>query len=218
MKRNGHIIESLLSFRYNKQAGLIILFVFANLLSYSQRWAFEFWHDGRIVLLQGDTLKGMVKYDLKQNMVQFGKPDQTYEAYSARKILFFEIFDNTVHRYRQFYVLPYATAGTYEAPVFFELLTDGKMTLLARESLELRTYSFGFYGQTYTQEVLPPKYYFLNDKGEINEFTGNKGDLLNMMGRNADTVDKYIRSNKLKFDEKYDFARIIAYYNSLHRS
>ena len=27
--------------------------------------------------------------------------------------------------------------------------------------------------------------------------------------------EKYIRSNRLKIDEKYDFARIIAYYNSI---
>jgi hypothetical protein len=37
-----------------------------------------------------------------------------------------------------------------------------------------------------------------------------------MMGKNGDDVEKFIKSNRLRFDEKYDFARIIDYYNSLY--
>ena len=35
------------------------------------------------------------------------------------------------------------------------------------------------------------------------------------MNKKSDEVEKYIKANKLKFDDKYDFARIVAYYNSL---
>ncbi len=183
---------------------------------YSQQWPFQYWHEGRIVLLDGDTLKGAVKYDLEQNVVQFGRGGGTFEAFSSRKVLFFEVFDKSVRRYRQFYALPYTRAGSYATPTFFELLEDGKMTLLAREALEYRTYSYGFYGGSYTRQILVHKYFFLDEQGNIDEFTGGKADLLNMMGRSADSVEKYIRSNRLRFDEKYDFARIVEYYNSLH--
>lgn len=183
---------------------------------YSQQWPFQYWHEGRIVLLNGDTLKGALKYDLEQNVVQFGQGEGTFEAFSSRKVLFFEIFDKSVNRYRQFYALPYTRAGSYATPTFFELLEDGKMTLLAREALEHRTYSYGFYGGSYTRQILVHKYFFLDEQGNINEFAGGKADLLNMMGRSADSVEKYMRSNRLRFDEKYDFARIVAYYNSLH--
>jgi hypothetical protein len=68
---------------------------------------------------------------------------------------------------------------------------------------------------SYSRLVLVYKYYFLDDKGDISEFTGNKNDLLNLMKAKSDEVEKYIKANKLRYDDKYDFARIIAYYNSL---
>jgi hypothetical protein len=63
--------------------------------------------------------------------------------------------------------------------------------------------------------VLVYKYFFLDENGNISEFTGNKSDLLNLMDKKSEEVEKYIKANKLKYDEKYDFARIVAYYNSL---
>ncbi len=181
----------------------------------AQRWPSEYWHEGKIVLLQGDTLRGSVKYDLLQNIVLLGRSGSTLDTYSSRKVLFFEIFDVTINRYRQFYTLPYAAAGTYETPIFFELLEDGKLTLLSRESIEYKTQSYGFYGGTYTRQVLVYQYFFLNEKGQLEEFSGGKSELLSRMGRNAENVEKYMRANRLRVEDKYDFARIVAYYNSL---
>ena len=47
--------------------------------------------------------------------------------------MFFEIFDVTIKQYRQFYSLPYSGKGGYKAPVFFELLAEGKLTLLTAD-------------------------------------------------------------------------------------
>ncbi|RAV98067.1 hypothetical protein [Pseudochryseolinea flava] len=182
----------------------------------AQEWPSEMWHEGKIVLLEGDTLKGAVKYDMQQDLIQFTPSASQTIAYTARKILYFEIFDQTVRRYRQFFALPYTTQSRYRAPVFFELLTEGKLTLLARESIELRTYSsMYYYGSSYSRQVLIYKYYFLTEEGDIEEFTGNKNDLLDMMGKYDEDVEKYIRTNKLRFEDKADFARIVAFYNSL---
>ncbi|MBT1687271.1 hypothetical protein [Dawidia soli] len=183
----------------------------------AQEWPFELWHEGKIVLLEGDTLRGLVKYDLQQDVLQYnGASGQKVVAYSARKVLFFEIFDNTVHRYRQFFALPFNTPAGYKSAVFFELLEEGKMTLLAREALEYRTYNNPYSYYASSRLVLVYKYFFMDDNGKIEEFTGDKRDLLDLMGKNADDVEKYIKTNRLKVDEKYDFAKIIAYYNSLY--
>ncbi|HEY9044833.1 MAG TPA: hypothetical protein VIN08_03015 [Ohtaekwangia sp.] len=192
--------------------GICILLSFSV---HAQKWPFELWHEGKIVLLQGDTLKGLVKYDMQQDLLQYNWNDQKVEAYSARKVLFFEIFDVTVHRYRQFFALPYTTASEYQVPIFFELLEEGKMTLLSREALENRTYSSPYYVGSYTRIVLVYKYYLMGEDGKITEFTGNKNDLLDLMGKRAEEVEKYIKANHLRFDEKYDMAKIVAYYNSL---
>lgn len=182
----------------------------------AQKFAFEYWHEGKIILESGDTLRGNVKYSMQDDVVQF-QTNRTVETYTARKILFFEIFDGTIKRYRQFYSLPYAKSGQYKAPVFFELLEEGKMTLLAREALETRTYSSYYYYGATTRLVLVDKYFLLHEDGSIQPFTGKKSDLYDLMGAKADQVQAYAKENRLDFDKKYDRAEMVGYYNSLFK-
>src|ERR1700741_2968909 len=100
-----------------KRSFLIVSFLLTVIAARAQQWPFELWHDGKIVLLEGDTLKGKIKYDLQQDLVQFTYNDQRIEAFTARKVLFFEIFDTTVGKYRQFFALPYSATSNYRAPV-----------------------------------------------------------------------------------------------------
>jgi hypothetical protein len=187
--------------------------------SLAQKFPSDLWHEGKIVLLEGaDTLVGQVKYDLQQDLIQYTSSLKTIEAYSAKKVLFFEIFDATVHTYRAFYALPFSTQSGYRAPVFFELLEEGKLTLLVREAIETKTYSSMYYYGSYSRQVLVYRYFFLDESGAISEFTGKKNDLLELMGKKADAVEDYIKVNRLKVDEKSDFAQIVKYYNSLFRT
>ena len=135
---------------------------------FSQEFAFELWHDGKVITTNGDTLRGLIKYDFQQDLIQFNNKRGGIEAMSARKVLYYEIFDNTIKDYRQFFSLPYSTLGGYRAPVFFELLIEGKMTLLLRESLEYRTYTSPYYLGSYTRLVIVYKFYMLDEKGNIN--------------------------------------------------
>ncbi len=181
----------------------------------AQEYAFELWHEGKVVLENGDTLKGKVKYDMQTDLVQVNIADR-YESYTARKVLFFEIFDVTVSRYRKIYSLPYATSGSYKAPVFFELLEEGKITLLSREALEYRTVpnSYYFY-DTSNRLVVVYRYFTLKENGDIVPFIGKRNDWLEMMKDRKPEVQKYVKARKLDFDEKYHLSTIIAYYNSL---
>jgi hypothetical protein len=197
-----------------KFSGTVFLILLFSGSLCAQQFPSDFWHEGRVVLLEGDTLRGNIKYDLQQDLIQLSVSNQN-TTFSARKVLFFEIFDTSVRKYRQFFALPFTTVAGYRSPVFFELLEEGKMTLLARESVEYRTYNSPYYMGSYSRLVLIYKYYFLDEKGNINEFNGNKSDLLEMMNMKSEEVEKYIKANKLRYDDKYDFAKIVAYYNSL---
>lgn len=181
----------------------------------AQQFAFELWHTGKVVLDTGDTLRGLIKYDLDKDIVQV-QANSKLESYTARKVLLFEIFDETVRRYRNFYSLPYALAGQYKAPVFFELLQEGKLTVLCREVLEYRTTSspYYFYGN-YTRLVLVYKYFVLRENGMIEEFRGKKNDWYEMMSDKAEQVEKFAKQNRLDLDDKYELSRVIEYYNSL---
>lgn len=196
----------------------VLLLVLFSKWALAQEWAFELWHDGKIILTSGDTLRGVVKYDLQQDLVQFGyKNDTRVEAFSPRKVLLFEIFDATVKQYRTFFSLPYSSTTSYGALSFFELLAEGKLTLLCREVLEYRTYSSPYYYGSFSRLVLVYRYFFMDEKGRITEFTGKRPELMNLMGRQAQEVDKYMRANKLRMENKDDFVRIISYYNSLFK-
>lgn len=193
---------------------LAVAFLLISTQVVGQEFAFELWHDGKVITTNGDTLRGLIKYDFQQDLIQFNNKRGSIEALTARKVLFYEIFDNTIKDYRQFFSLPYSTQGGYRTPVFFELLIEGKMTLLLRESLEYRTYTSPYYMGSYTRLVIVNKFYMLDEKGNINEFVGKKSDLLALMGRYANNVDSYIKENKLKIEEKEDFLKMVEYYNS----
>lgn len=198
-----------------------LLFVFGLLIAsaadaqQSSQFSFEQWHKGYLILEGGDTLKGLLKYNLQTDLVQL-QENNKLETYTARKVVFFEIFDAISKDYRRFYSLPYAANTGYRAPVFFELLTEGKITLLSREALEYKTYSSFYYYGTYTRLVLVYKYFLLSENGEIKEFVGKKNDWLYEMGNYGDEVQKFAKGNKLDFDEKKDLTRIVEYYNSFY--
>ncbi len=195
---------------------LFSYFLFVTVTGLSQQYPFEYWHDGKVILDTGDTLKGQVKYNMQNDLVQLQIKNRL-ETYTARKIVTFEIFDVTSKRYRQFYTFPYAITGEYKAPVFFELLEEGKMTLLAREVLEVRTYSSYYSYGTRTRIVLVNKFFFLKEDGSIQSFSGKKKDLIELMGNKGGEVGRYIKEHKFDFDKKYDVAQIVDYYNSLFK-
>ena len=200
---------------------LIIILILGSLLNIkAQRFPFEFWHEGRIMLLEGDTLKGTIKYNLENDILQWLHQDKTVSTFTARKVIYFEIFDVSVDIYREFYALPFALGGDYKVPVFFEVLVEGRLTLLTRERVELRNVNPNpyFYYNNFNREVLVYTFYFLDLKGDIIEYTGNKNELLRYFGRHGDDVNRYMRQNKLKSDNKNHLIKILRYYNSLFTS
>lgn len=197
--------------------GWIIFFILICPSVYGQQFPFEFWHEGKIVLEEGDTLKGNIKYDLQSDLLQYEK-GSTLASYTARKVIYFDIFDKSVKRYRTFYSIPYAVAGEYKAPVFFELLSEGKITLLCREALEYKSYpsTFYYYGSS-NRMVLVNTYYLLDENGTIQPFAGKRSDLIYLMGNKGEIVEKYMKTNRLNVDDKYEFAQSVEYFNSLYR-
>lgn len=196
----------------------LAILIICNSATQAQQYAFELWHEGKLVLETGDTLKGQIKYDLQTDLLQY-EANKKFESFTARKVVFFEIFDQTTKNYRQFYSLPYSSATAYKAPIFFELLAEGKITLLSRERLEYRTYNTGFYfNSTYTRMVLVDRYYLLKENGNIEEFNGRRNDWLSLMGSKGEEVERYAKANRFDFEKKVELSSIVQYYNSLFKT
>ncbi len=198
------------------RAFLFLVFVVAAHLVTAQKFASELWHAGKLVLDTGDTLRGKIMYDMQSDILQL-QIENRLESYTARKVIFFEIFDETVTRYRNFYSLPYAQAGVYKAPVFFELLQEGKLTVLCRESIEYRTTSSPYFYGSYSRLVEVNKYFLLKEDGTITEFKGRKNDWYDLMPNKKSEVEKFAKENRLSLEEKYELSRVIEFYNSLYQ-
>jgi hypothetical protein len=195
----------------------VVIIVLVGNRAIAQRWSFEYWHEGKVVLESGDTLKGKIKYEIDKDLIQLDI-NGALQSFTSRKVVFYEIFDAVTSRYRQFYSVPFSLNGGYKSPTFFELLTEGKLTLLAREALENKSYTSGYYGYgSVNRIVLVDKYFVLDDIGNITPFSEKKNDLLELMRLREDDVRKFMRTNTINLDYKPDVVRTFVYYNSLFK-
>jgi hypothetical protein len=206
-----------------KLSYIFMLFVFCLAENtYAQYFPSEVWHDGKITLLSGEEIGGKIKYNFEADLVQVNL-NNTIQTYSARKILYFEIYDQEVGRYRQFYALPYNVRPNYKVPMLFEVLYENTMTLLCRESVvqeSIPQYGYySYYGNRYaTRYRLAFDYYFLNHEGQIIPYSQKKDDLYSILSKDKVNLEKYVKENRLKYDRHRDLVRITAYYNSLLNS
>lgn len=186
----------------------------------AQKFSMEQWHKGRVVLIEGDTLEGDLNYNFANNVVQI-QVKGTQEAYvfSAQKILYFDFVDKLDKSFRQFYSLPYSIKrNNYKVPVLFEVNVLGPLTLLSRESIENRTYSYNAY-RSYTRPTLVYNYYLLDEKERIVKFDGRKRkDLEPFLKPYQKEVAKYMKEKRLKVDRRGDLAKIITFYNQLKQN
>jgi len=200
----------------------LLAFVAGANFSYAQYFPSEVWHEGQITLLSGEELKGKVKYNFEADIVQINVNNRM-RTFSARKILFFEIMDQEIGRYRQFYALPFNVRPNYRVPMIFEVLYENTLTLMSREKIIQETIpQYGYYNYfgngPATRYRLDFDYYFLNSQGQITPYTEKKDDLYEIFSKHRVEVERYVKDNRLKHDRHRDLVRITAYYNSLLNS
>ncbi len=195
---------------------LLVAAIFYFGFGHAQQFPSQIWHSGFVVSLQGDTIKGKVKYDMETNAVQvdLGHRIRSFSSHNTR---FVKIFDKMADNYREFYSLPYALRSQYRTRVFFELLYEGPLSLLCREEITQETVpsTTSIYGNSYVRERLAYTFYFLDNKGNITFYNGKKADLLNIMNKKQKHMKEFIKNNRLKSDEIRDLIRITAFYNSI---
>lgn len=188
-----------------------------------QVWAQDFpsrmWHEGWLVTSENDTLKGRVKYNLENDIVQLLVNNGVVKTYNSKKVIYFEIYDHSIANHRQFYSIPYKVRSNYNAATFFEVLYEGELTLLVREKIVIDAdpYSNSYYytGPTPTRERLSYTYFFVDLQGNMKRYTGKKNELYDILDKNVEAIKDYVRENNLKLDKMRDLVRITAFYNSL---
>jgi hypothetical protein len=198
-----------------KSLGFIFgLFVTSTALS--QTDPSKVWHKGSLVFEKGDTLRGMIKYDLRQDLVLV---DDEKNLFTPGKVVYFELFDKKARQLRLFYSLPYRE-GEDSKLGFFELLAEGRITALCKESFELRNYHIPITQKNTTRlterRVLLHTFFVLKNTGHVERLYG-KDDLIKLMGGDGELIEKYITTSNLDVQKKKDIAQIVNYYNSLYK-
>lgn len=209
-----------------KKALFTFSLVILSLLAWAQnQFPSQIWHKGNIVLSDGQTLSGLVKYDLENNLIQLQA--ETVNTFTASNVESFEIFDETYGGIRKFYSLPYALNGNYEAPTFFEVLTQGdNIALLCREYIATDNRGMNSWGggmmmnpmwgpATFSGYRLAFNYYFFRN-GRLEKYSLKKKDLFSMLPGYDDEISLFMRKNRLEHDKRGDLLRITAYYNELN--
>jgi len=198
---------------------IFIIFFLFTFSAYSQNFPSRVWHEGRAITTEKDTIRGDLMYNLESNTIQLQLRDNLLKSFSSKNIFFFEIYDKGVNNYRQFYSIPFTVSQDYKAPIFFEVLYEGALTLLVRERivLERDPYAPAYNGtRGAARERLAYTYYFIDKKGNMKEYkSGKKNDLFLIFDRESDKIKKFVKTNKLRTDRMRDLVRIVAFYNSL---
>ncbi|EIM78842.1 hypothetical protein A3SI_00130 [Nitritalea halalkaliphila LW7] len=120
-----------------KITGLTLIGLMISFALFAQgQFPSQMWHKGQIVTADNSVYRGLVKYDLDNNVVQL-QTDKAVQTFGSSNVFQFEIFDEVYGGVRTFYSLPFSlNAGDYETPVFFEILTEGDdIALLCREHI-----------------------------------------------------------------------------------
>lgn len=200
-----------------KKCLTLLLFITLALPSVAQEFSSRLFHKGWLVTEDQDTVRGDVKYDMETNAVQVVVENEKIKTFSSKKILYFEIYDNLLKSYRQFYSIPYQVESNYKVPILFEVLYEGKTSLLVREKIVMTTdpYSQAYFnGPAATSEKLAFTYFFVDTQGNMTQYNGKKNHLYEILDEN-EMVKEYVKENRLKTDEMRDIVRITAFYNSL---
>ena len=193
----------------------------------AQQFPSDLWHPGLLVTNDGDTIKGDLKYDFENQSIQLDD-GQTLKAYNVNNLFFFEIYDETIKDYRQFYSLMYGVSYNYSVPVLFEIVIEGKLSLLLRERIVAESVSNNYFPSYYSYSMLPRfqnnysyvnkvkyDYFLLQNNGQITKFSGKKRDLLGIMKDKNDMIKAYFTKNRLNPKKMSHLAKIINYYNAI---
>ncbi|AHM63261.1 hypothetical protein D770_25080 [Flammeovirgaceae bacterium 311] len=194
---------------------LTLLFLTYSYSLSAQQWS-RTWYPGHLVSISGDTLEGDLRYDIENDAVQIRLENERVHTFSGKKVLTFEIQEHPRRSKRRFYALPYEQRNSFFTSRLFEVLYEGKLTLLCRPYME-------HINNVDTREDDSGKkkndpyyeYYFLNDDGIVHLYRPRLGRLLSFMSAKHRDVRNYMRQHHLRYDQMRDLVRITAYYNAL---
>ncbi len=209
---------------------LFYVFIFIGILQLimgqailAQNFSKEYWHKGEVYLFTQESIKGSIKYDLDQNNITIRTSDNKLRSYNASQVEQFWIEDELQKRVRYFYALPQLTKDDYRVLYFFELLTEGKVTLLCRENFVVKQagyyspYMWGGWSNRGSYVVQEDDYFLLNNEGNVADVAEEREAIMNLFGKKKDVMELYLIDHNNKLRNREDLLKMIRYYNEVYK-
>jgi hypothetical protein len=172
-----------------------------------------YWVQGNVKFRNGSTKNAIILYDeLKdyvfyqgenEELVQFEMP--VYEFTIAAE-------DGTIAHFSKF-----AGNGKFPDEAFFQVLSDGKVKLLKRNSKSVSEHKEELGSAVTKRDVVDNIDYFLLIEGKVVKIKKDKKSILQTLndGNKQQDLDNYITTNKLNLKKDSDLIKLMDYYNTL---
>lgn len=203
-----------------------------NVNVYAQILSMDMWHSGELDLTVGETLKGEIKYDLRRHWIEYRK-DNARRVFSSFNVNAFQIIDAITKERRTFISLPFSQNRRYKRKLFFELLTEGTVSLFCREKIYTQvqvdnTQNFrnpnriSPYGNASASRIRSVRtvaydYYYVRKQNQVIEFDPTEGNLFQLMRTRKRKIEEIMEDNNLDISDKNDLIIIFNYYNDLRK-
>lgn len=202
---------------------ICILQIIVSTPVFAQNFSKEYWHTGEVYLFTEESIKGSIRYDLDQNNITIRTPDNKLRSYNASQVEQFWIEDELQKRVRYFYALPQITKDDYRVLYFFELLTEGKITLLCRESFVVRQagyyspYMWGGWANGGSYVVQEDDYFLLNNEGNVADVEEDREAIMRLFGEKKEVMELYLIDHNNKLRNREDLLKTVRYYNEVYK-
>ena len=174
----------------------------------------DYWHIGTLYLSEGDSLKGLLKYNIQEEyvMMKSGKKEFSFNPMQFDAFWIIDINDSTR---RDFKVFRFKNREGLERPEVFEVLvTNSKFSILVRERIEFQNQS-SFMNQGFAPTRSIKYDYFFMEGNIIRPFVDTKKKVIQLTKNKEEEILAYAKQNKLRFYYKSDLKTIFEYYYTL---
>ncbi|MDA0196037.1 MAG: hypothetical protein O2887_07965 [Bacteroidetes bacterium] len=185
-----------------------------------QKW---FQGQGKVQLLDGKVLDGLIYYSFQRSVVQVVKNEKS-QGFTGDKVAYFEYFDEGFEKKRKFYSIPYDLDNNgFREDVFFEVIKE-----LSNVALLKTQYYNNFDLVTGNFERLSEVLYFVDDKGTIKPYVevihklnGESRNVIDdkalafVTKKNYNKVQTFINNEKLNERKEEDLVTILDYFDQI---
>lgn len=193
---------------------LVLLFIPLHILP-AQRFIFSknYWHQGEITLKTGESFKGLLKYHLEHDLVEF-QIGNTTKTFGSTLLESFSFMDTLTKVERVFYSLPKKTPAGYKTYHLYEVIGEGDFALLTREKVVMKPHNKGIdlKGTGKYDWVLEDSFYYLDKDGVVKQCS-KVNDLASLLDVPSTDLKQYIKANKVNMTKRNDFMNMITYYS-----